>query len=53
MNNAILTIKTEDKVLKTVKKRVLLPAEMETINLEKTMLSEVKETLIFEIEENL
>ena len=51
MKNCKLIIKTEDKVLKEVKKRVMLPAEMETINLEKSMLSEVKNTLIFEVEE--
>ena len=51
MKNCKLVIKTEDKVLKEVKKRVMIPAEMETINLEKSMLSEVKNTLIFEVEE--
>lgn len=53
MKNCILRIKTEDKILKEVKKRIMLPAEMETINLEKSMLSEVHQSLIFEVEENV
>lgn len=51
LRNCILRIKTENKVLKEVKKRVMLPAEMETINLEKKMLMEVDESLMFEVEE--
>lgn len=53
MKNCILRIKTDHVVLKEVKKRVMLPAEMETINLEKSMLEKVQESLIFEVEECL
>lgn len=53
MKNCILRIKTQNQVLREVKKRVMLPAEMETINLEKSMLERVQESLIFEVEECL
>ena len=51
MKNCIMRIKTDNEILKEVKKRVMLPAEMETINLEKSMLSNVNQQLIFEVEE--
>lgn len=51
MKNCLLRIKADDQVLKEIKKRVVLPAEMETINIEKTMLEQVQKSLIFEMEE--
>lgn len=53
MKNCILTISSQGKVLKEVKKRVVLPAEMETIYLEETMLNQIEETLEFEMREVL
>lgn len=53
MKNCILRIRSEDTILKEVKKRVMLPAEMETINLERSMLEKVHQSLIFEVEEVL
>lgn len=53
MKNCILRIRSEHEILKEVKKRVMLPAEMETINLEKSMLERVQNSLIFEVEECL
>lgn len=51
MKNCILRIKDNDQILKEVKKRVMLPAEMETINLEKSMLEKVQHSLVFEVVE--
>ncbi|MGN1343947.1 MAG: NAD(P)/FAD-dependent oxidoreductase [Traorella sp.] len=51
MKNCLLRIKSEDQILKEVKKKVMIPAEMEMIDLEKAMLKEVSHTLIFEVEE--
>ena len=51
MQGCKLRIRSKDKILKEVKKKVMLPAEMETLNLEKRMLEEA-EKLIFEVEEN-
>lgn len=53
MRNCILKIRSGDTVFKEIKKRVMLPAEMETLNLEKAMLENVKEKLIFEVEESV
>lgn len=51
MRSCLLRITDGHQVLKEVKKRVMLPAEMETIYLEKSMLEKV-DTLIFEVEED-
>lgn len=53
MKDCILRIKTDNQVLKEERKRVMLPAEMEIIDLEKTMLEKVQNSLIFEVEECL
>ena len=51
MRDCILRIRSGDHILREVKKRVMLPAEMEKINLEKRMLTDAQ-SLIFEVKED-
>lgn len=51
MRDCILTISSNGKVLKKIRKRVALPAEMETIYLEKSMLILAEGSLEFEMRE--
>ena len=51
MKNCVLRIMADDQCIKEIKKRYALPAEMETINLEKEILRNEWQTLHFEMRE--
>lgn len=50
MRNCVLKIVVDGKVIQEVKKRVMLPAEMETLYLKKEILEQVSNHLKFEVE---
>ena len=52
MRDCILRIRSGENILREVKKRVMLPAEMEKLDLEKSMLMGAKD-LVFEVKEDV